>query len=263
MGGLLEGEERLERELTPEPIFAPATGSVALHGLLVGGLVLYGVLGGFFHHNSWGSQEAGGAIQVTMSSALPLPSDHPPNDNVLATETPSEAPAEPTPKAKQAIDETAIPISGKQKPQEKQTAPKTQQHQPPVKPNNRANYGEQASSSMPRATQSQAASNGPVSVGNGDFGSRFAWYVEVIKRKVDSYWLRPQVDPRTPKGAMVQIYFRVNRQGVPSNFKVNTASGSITLDRSCLAAAERVDSFGVLPAGSNDLWLDVTYDCTY
>jgi len=61
----------------------------------------------------------------------------------------------------------------------------------------------------------------------------------------------------------VQIYFKVNRQGVPSGFKVNTASNSPTLDRSCLLATERVDTFGDLPRDSNDQWLDVTYDCTY
>ena len=103
----------------------------------------------------------------------------------------------------------------------------------------------------------------PVSVANGDFGNRFPWYVDGIKRKVSQNWIRGQVDPRTPKGAVVQIYFKVNRQGSPSNFKINTASGSPTLDRSCLLATERVDTFGDLPNESNDQWLDVTYDCTY
>jgi protein TonB len=109
----------------------------------------------------------------------------------------------------------------------------------------------------------KGSTNGPVTVANGDFGSRFGWYVEVIKRKVDQNWFRAEVDPRTPRGASTQIYFRVSRQGVPSNFKVNVSSGSPTLDRSCLRATQRVDTFGGLPAGSNDLWLDVTYDCTY
>ena len=34
MSSLLEGEERLEQELTGEPVFAPATGSVVLHAAL-------------------------------------------------------------------------------------------------------------------------------------------------------------------------------------------------------------------------------------
>ena len=71
--------------------------------------MLYGILNGFFHHNLWGNPGAGGAIQVSLvSNALPLPSEQQ-NQNVLTTETPSQAPAEPTPKAKQAVDETAFP----------------------------------------------------------------------------------------------------------------------------------------------------------
>jgi protein TonB len=267
MMSLLDDGEQLERELTPEPVIAPAVGSLVLHGALAGGLVFYAILGGLLHHSFWGNPGAGGAIQVSLvSNALPLPSDQAPNENVLATESPSKAPAEPEPKAKQAEDTTAIPISGKQQKTQPQTAPKTQKNQPPAKQDNRAKYGEQSGSSMPRATMAQTGSaNGPVSVSNGDFGTRFGWYVEGIKRKVSQNWIRGQVDPRTPKGATVQIYFRINRQGnpFPNSFKVNMASGSPTLDRSCLVATQRVDTFGDLPRESNDQWLDVTYDCTY
>ncbi len=107
------------------------------------------------------------------------------------------------------------------------------------------------------------ASNGPVTISNGDFGSRFGWYVEVIKRKVSQNWNRYEVDQRTAKGTMTEIYFRVNRQGAPTNFRINTPSGSPTLDQSCLRATQRVDTFGDLPRDSNDQYLDVTYDCTY
>jgi len=273
MSSMLEGPEhgmaQLERELAPEgarqSFAAPAAGSVLLHGVLFGSILFYGLINGFFHHNLWGNPGEGGAIQVSLvSNAIPLPADQPVNQNVLTTETPSKAPAEPTPKAKQEVDETAIPISGKQTKPQKQTAPKTQKHPPPPKQENRAQFGEQSGSVLPRATMAQnAASNGPVSISNGDFGSRFGWYVEIIKRKVSQNWNRFEVDSRTPKGAMAEIYFRVNRNGAPSNFKINTASGSPTLDQSCLRATQRVDTFGDLPRDSNDQWLDVTYDCTY
>jgi protein TonB len=269
MTGLLNSTNQLERELTPEPVAFPAFGSLLFHALLFGGLLAYGILNGFFHHNFWGSPGAGSAIQVTITSrALPLPADHPQNDNVLTTEKPSEAPAPPTPKAKEAVDESAIALSGKQqkvKPQkEEQTAPKTQPHQPPPKQDNRAQFGEQSGANMARSTMAQpSATNSPVSVTNGDFGNRFPWYVDGIKRKVSQNWIRGQVDPHTPKGVASQIYFRINRQGVPSNFRINTASGSPTLDHSCLLATQRVDTFGDLPRESNDQWLDVTYDCTY
>jgi len=106
--------------------------------------VLYGMIGGFFHHNEWGSQGGGGSIQVSLvSSALPLPNDQPHNDNVLATEKPSQAPAPPAPKEKQAVDDNALAIQGKtqqQKQQQKQI--KTPQRQMTPQPTNRAQCGE-------------------------------------------------------------------------------------------------------------------------
>ena len=136
--------------LAPEPMAKPAVGAVLLHCGLVIAAVLYGIVGGYFHHNLWGGAGPGGAIQVNITSALPLPSDHPPNQNVLATEKPSEAPAPPQPKAKQAVDETAIPIPGKTKKPEHQEVKRTPLATTAV-PTNRAQYGEQAGSVMPRS----------------------------------------------------------------------------------------------------------------
>jgi protein TonB len=264
MSNILEGSEQLERELTPEPIAGPAAGAFALHGILLAALVFYGALSGLFRHNLWGSQGAGESMQANLvSAAIPLPSNQPLNKNVLSTETPSQAPAPPAPKEQHQIDQTAIPILGKQlKPKEKNT-PKTQLHQPPQVQQNLARYGEQTGTSIPRTMEPTTPSNQPVNVTNGDFGSRFPWYVEIIKRKVAQSWFRGEVDPRTPKGATAEIYFRISRAGTPSDFRINTSSGSPTLDRSCLSATERVDTFGALPSDSSDRWLDVTYDCVY
>ena len=60
MDTLLEGGEQLERELTPEPVVGPAVGSFVLHGALAGSLVFYALLGGLFHHNSWGDRGQAG-----------------------------------------------------------------------------------------------------------------------------------------------------------------------------------------------------------
>lgn len=265
MSSLLEGDtEHLEQELAPEPVMAPAAGSLALHFGLVAGIVLYGVLGGFFHHNMWGGPGLGGAVQVNLvSSALPLPSNQPVNQNVLSTETPSEAPAPPAPKEKQAVDDTAIPIAGKQKTKERETAPKTPpQKQQPVQ-NNRANYGEQSGSSIPRASQSQNFTNGPTSVNNGDFGSRFGWYVEGINRKMGANWYKSLVDQHTPRGARAYIVFKINRDGSVGDVRLDRSSGSPTLDSSCTRAAQRVDTFGPLPGGYNQNTLMTSYYCEY
>ena len=52
MGTLAQRGEQLEQELTSEPMAAPAMGSIALHGALALGIVLYGIIGGYFHGSS-------------------------------------------------------------------------------------------------------------------------------------------------------------------------------------------------------------------
>ena len=259
MSSVLEGGEQLERELTQEAVFRPAAGSLLLHGALAGAIVLYGVLGGFFHRSDWGGA-GGGAIQVSLvSNALPLPSNQM-NQNVLATDTPSQAPAEQAPKARQAVEDTSIAIQGKpKKPQ-----PVTQQkNQKPPAPENRAQYGEHSGSSMARATMAQTGPPGPTAVSDGDFGSRFGWYVGQINSKMAANWYKPEVDPRTPKGARVFLIFTLHRDGSPKDVQIDRSSGSPTLDRSCVRGVQRVDTFGSLPPQYLQSALKVSYYCEY
>src|SRR5208337_4262054 len=128
--------------------------------------------------------------------------------NVLATDTPSKAPVAPSPKEQQHVDETAIPILGKQAKPKPQNTPKTQQHQPQQ---NVAQYGEQSGSVMPH--QMQAGPTGPTTVGDNNFASLYPWYVDQINRKMGQNWNKAEVDPRTPKGTRVYLVFSIRRDG--------------------------------------------------
>ena len=229
----------------------PAIGSLAVHGALLAALVFYGVMSGLFHHNEWGGEGAGGAMHVTLqSNAIPLPDNQPLNQNVLATETPSQAPAPPAPKAAEKVDESAIAIQGKKaKPQEK-TTPKTQQHQPNPQ-QNRAAFGEQAGTNIPRSMQPQSGSNGPTAVGDNDFASRFGWYVDQINRKMASNWYKQEVDPHTPRGARVYLVFTIHKAAARPNVQLYRSSGSPTLDRSASAACSALTLSASLPAAYN------------
>jgi protein TonB len=265
MSSLLEGnEEQLERELAGEPVVAPATGSIVLHAGLTLAIVLYYILGGFFHSNIWGGSAAGGAIRVNITSALPLPADQPINENVLATEKPSPAPeiAQPKEQAKN-LDLSAVPIPGKKEKNKPQPIPKNPPKQQQVAQDNRARYGEQAGSSMPRAITGQTTTVGPTSIAEGDFGSRFPWYVDGINRKMSLSWNKLEVDPRTPKGARVYLTYSIHRDGSPADVQIDKSSGSPTLDRSCVRGVQRVDTFGNLPSGYNSSTLKVSYYCEY
>lgn len=270
-------------ELEPDRLGGPAIGSLMLHVGIVGAIALYVLLLGHFHGGIWGNNEsAPGAIQATLVSSaptIPLPSENKPTENVLATQTPSQAPALPAPeKTVQSFPLDAIPIPEKQKqqkakqapqkseapvkPQPKTTAPTSTRHAQPV-PNqqNRANYGEAAQTNIPRSTTSNPNGNNPVAVNGGDFGSRFPWYVELIRRKTAQNWLTQEVSPSTPAGARVYLSFVIARDGSPSHIQIAQSSGSPSLDSSCLRAVQRVDTYGPLPGGYNGSTLSVSYYC--
>ena len=259
MSGILDIGDHLERELTAEPIAGPAAGALGLHLAVAGLLLSYAWMLGLFHHNFWGSPGAGGAIQVNLTSTLPLKSDEV-NQNVLATETPSKAPAPPSPKEKQRVDETAIPIIGKKMKPQQMNTPKTQQHQPP-QPQNKAQYGEQSGSVMQH--QVQPGTIGQTTVGDNNFASMYPWYVQGINNAVGSKWNKYQVNPGTPKGARAYVVFTVHRDGSVSDAKTDQASGSPTLDNSCLLAVRRVDSLSPLPDKYNQSTLKVSFYCEY
>jgi protein TonB len=262
----------------------PAVGSFMLHVGVVATVALYVFLVGRFHGGIWGNSEsAPGAIQATLVSSaptIPLPSENKPTENVLATQTPSQAPAPPAPqKTVEAPPPDAIPIPEKQKPIKAKEAP--QKTEAPVKPQpqknvtptstkhaqlipnqqNRANYGEAAQTNIPRSMTSNPNGNNPVAVNGGDFGSRFPWYVDKIRRMTAQNWLVQEVSPNTPAGSKVYLLFVVGRNGSPSQIRIEQSSGSPSLDTSCLRAVQRVDSYGPLPAGYDGNSLSVQYYC--
>jgi protein TonB len=287
MSNLRIPDDHIEREFTAEPIGKPMLAAIAFHVLLIAGGAGFAMMHQLFPRNSWGGANEGGAIAVNLvSSALPLPADQKPNDNVLATETPSEAPAPPpppAPKVQPTVDEKAIPIANKVAPPKK-LAPQKQDMSkiakpvipPPIasKPNlhpqpnpkqdNRAQFGEQSSTRMQRSTQpTTTTASGQVSVTAGSKGFNYPFYVETIQRKVQQNTYKNEVDPRTPKGTQANILFTVRRDGTPTDVKLDKSSGSPTLDRACLHAAQRVDTFGPLPSPPSDGPLAVSYYCEY
>jgi protein TonB len=280
----LQVSEQVERDFAREPLGKFMLFAILFHAALILGGAAFALLNGLFPHNTWGGANDGGAIAVQLvSSAIPLPADHPPNDNVLATEKPSEAPAPPTPKAAATVDTKAIPIPAKieapKKPADKKqeaskpikppvAPPTVAQGSPhtvvPPKPDNRAQFGEQSSSAMQRATQvSTTSANGQVAVTSGSRGFNYPWYIEGIQRKFAQSGFRNEVDPRTPKGARTYLFFVIRRDGTPTDVKLDRSSGSPTLDRACLRAAQRVDTYGPLPSPASDPPPNVSYYCEY
>jgi periplasmic protein TonB len=247
-----------------------------LRGNLVGSLLLHAtVFGAIFgwallshRGKSWGEHDVtAGAIQATMVSSLPLPPRQRTLDTgVLTSEKPSPAPVtakektQPPPSPK----ELAIPnkVTKPVKTAEKAT-PEPPKHVQPVSPQpTKAVTGETAGIRIAQATMQLKNGTASVSVEDRTFGSRFAYYVNIVNRKVAQNWYTQEADPRASEGKRVTLIFDINRDGVPSNVRIGARSGSPSLDTSALRALQRVqdEGFGPLPQGDH---ITVEYSFDY
>jgi protein TonB len=240
-------------------------GSVVLHGLVFAALVGSALL---LHHRgqSWGEHAlTAGAIQATMVSSLPLPPRQKTLDTgVLTSERPSPAPTpakertEPPPSPKE------IPIPVKQQPKPPKVAerptPEPVKRPQPTPPTPKATTGETAGIRIAQSTMQMKNGTASVSVEDRTFGARFAYYVNIVNRTVAQNWYTQEADPVASQGKRVTIVFDIDRDGLPSNARIEARSGSPSLDTSALRALQRVEGFGPLPAGDH---ITVEYSFDY
>jgi len=253
--------------MNEEPTKLPLLESVLLHGLAAGALAVYFVFFAELHGANWGGAERStGAIQATLVSntpAIPIPHPEQPTENVLATEIPSPAPAPPAPAATLIPEEKAISIPEKITPPKPKPQPEAKVPAPPIprpmpmprtpaiNPSrqpvpaapDRANFGEAQATRIPMTMVNTASGTGAINVQSGDFGSRYAWYVAAMGRKIQQNWYGVG---RTG-GPRVYLTFDISRDGTPSNVRIEKSSGDSSLDTSALRAMQRIDTFGPLP----------------
>jgi protein TonB len=240
---------RIHIAASPNPGSANVGGSLLLHGLFAGAIVLFAYTHHFFGH-SWGDNNQNiGAIQASMVDAIPLPTTAPPTDNVLATDNPSQAPAPPTPATVAKPQPDEVLIQNHTKPPTKVAERTTPQnlHPQPIAPSTRIPAGEAPGMRIAVSTVQTATGTSQMSVPAGDFGSRYAYYVNGMHRTVTNNWWQQEADPRASNGRSVTLLFDVLRDGTPTNVRVEKASNSPSLDLSAKHALQRVESFGPLP----------------
>lgn len=230
---------------------------------------------------NWGGSEFGGgeAMSATLVNSVPLPANQQ-GQNVLATESKGLSQSVPVPEQKV---EDAIPIptrnarEKKPKPGKLQTPAQQKVVAPPPTPartptreiakaeDNRIPFGEGGPVSGPYGVFNAGGAKGGFGfsgTGGGDFGSRYAWYVDNVRRKVSENWLKYEVDPNVAATRRVYITFDINRGGSPTNIRVEQSSGVPSLDVSATRALQRIDTFGALPndySGSKvsvEFWFD-------
>lgn len=242
--------------------------SLFLHGLLFGGILLYGVLG-LHMGEAWGGGGGGdGAINATLvsSATVPLPAPEVETQNVLANE--SKGLTQSLPQAEEVPTPEAIPIPEREapKPKPERTVTKEKAHLPvQPQPANVVPFGHGGPVSGPYGVFNTPNAKGGFSFsggGGGDFGGRYGWYVDVVRRKVSENWLKYEVDPSITSARRVYITFDILRDGEPTNIQVEQSSGVPSLDLSATRALQRIDTFGPLPSDyggsrvSVEFWFD-------
>jgi protein TonB len=244
----------------------PVAWSVVLHGILFGGILLYAAVLGGARGESWGGTGGGGgAMSATLVSTIPLPATAAPTENVLANE--SKGLSESLPEVKEEAPPEAIPIPARDAKKTQERAPRsvTQPKQKPVDiATNVVPFGKGGPVSGPYGVFSAGGAKGGFGFqgGGGDFGSRYGWYVDVVRRKVSENWLKYEIDPRITEARRVYIVFDITRSGQPVNVQVDQSSGVPSLDQSAVRALQRIDTFGPLPADyagnkvSVEFWFD-------
>jgi len=242
----------------------PLAWSLGLHLAFAAFVVLYATFIHSFRGEGWGSGGGGDAMGATLVSAVPLPANPAQTENVLATESKGLSKSQPIVQEK---EPEAIPIPDKNAKTKMKPVPvksATQRKPEPEPPeSNQIPYGEGGPVSGPYTMSAGGAKGGFGFTGSGgDFGSRFAWYVQTVQRKVTENWLKYEVDPRITEGKRVYLTFDIARDGHPSKVEIEQSSGVPSLDLSAKRAIERIDTFGSLPSDysgskvSVEFWFD-------
>jgi periplasmic protein TonB len=249
-------------------------GALALHAVVAGALVAAALVAKS-GHDRWGeSADVTGAIQASMVNALPLPPKaRPVEKQVLASEDVNQAPAPPpkeatqpppkptdieikaptkTPPKAAPKESTAPPPRTPVKPVPRpEVTPNTARHPQPVPDTPKATSGETTATALPSSVAQTRNGTATASVQDRTFGYRYAYYLRIVGQKIMQNYQASEVDASSSVGKQVTVLFTIDRDGVPQEIKVQTRSGSGTLDTSALHAVQRVDSFGPLPAGDH------------
>lgn len=244
-----------DEQLADDNLRKNFVGSLVLH------LAIAGLIGGlaYFHNrgHNWGENAANaGAIQATMVASLPLPPKQRELDaGVLTSDAPSPAPVTTKQETIEAPKPDEIPLPEKKvKPlkQAPEPTPAPPKHPQPAPPQpTKAVTGETAGIRIPQSTLELKNGTASAMVQDRTFGNRFAYYVNIVNRTVAQNWFTREADPRASVGKSVTVLFDIDRSGTPSNPRVQTQSGSPSLDQSAVRAVQRVEGFGPLPAGDH------------
>jgi protein TonB len=104
------------------------------------------------------------------------------------------------------------------------------------------------------------AGGGGVNIGsNSPFGTRFGWYAQIIREKVQRSWRVDQLDPRLGNAPDAVVTYSILRDGSVRNVRISQSSGNYNVDASAQRAIIEAAPFPKLPDGFERSQADVEF----
>lgn len=245
--------------------------SLLFHGALACSIVV----GVWVQHqgDTWGGNSPGGGAvavgTVQHLPGIPLPTPQIQTDNRVVDESKGLHKEEPKPKVEPPPDATPLQKFQKEQPPKYQTRPSRVLENKTPPPPNAVPYGGGGSPSEPLSNaqtqtfQLGGNSTGSVSVpgagGTGDFGSRYAWYVDAVRNRISSNWLQSLIDPSIRYAPRVVVTFTILRNGTIANIQFTQRSGYTAVDNSALRALQASSPFQSLPGDYSGQSINVEF----
>ena len=259
-----------------EPVrFAPY---ITWSGILHAGLILLIALSAYFHWegNRWAGPGGGSesVVQAKLVGNSGMPLFKPPSVNESNVVDPSNSlwKNDIKPEPVQPKKEEIVPPDLKNVPEFK-TLEKPKRPEPPKPEKNKAFQPKHPNPDNAVPGKNLGALNLPTgagtqpgtsttpglaikSEGGGDFASRYGWYIEAVKRRIQGNWLQNTIDPgiRAARTAHAVVEFTIYRDGTVKDIRVSQTSGNLSMDNSGLRAIMSSNPMPGLPpdySGSN------------
>jgi periplasmic protein TonB len=241
---------------------------ITVSTILHAALILLLSLSAYFHWargSQWTSAGGGGEnvnVKLVGSEGIPMPRPKVAESQVVdptkSLYKPEEAPKIPDPTPSEKIPEfkheKPLPPSHKSKVFEKPTPP------PP-----NAVPGHGGAPAIPTGVNENPGSSSGLAVkgqGGGDFASRYGWYIESVKRRIQTNWLQNTIDPavRTGHTAKTTVQFTITRDGTVKDITISQPSGNLSMDNSGLRAIMASNPMPALPTDYSGSYVTVLFD---
>jgi TonB family protein len=98
--------------------------------------------------------------------------------------------------------------------------------------------------------------------GGGDFASRYGWYIESVKRRIQGNWLQNTIDAgvRAARTAHAVVEFTIYKDGTVKDIRVSQSSGNPSMDNSGLRAVMSSNPMPSLPPDYSGSSVQVIFD---